>query len=529
MSAGVRVINRCIEIFFIFLTAAVIVINIFFSHGDYPLKKNYIFPCWCLMLAGLAVVFAVMSVFSSGMKRHFFSRRINKILGLTVLSMVLFILQCVVFQNILFVTQTWDPWNIISPSMDIAWGDKSNLESLNFYFSVYPNNNLLLCLYSLILRFAGAAGITDVIGSVSILVVVQCILCTMTGALMFMIILDMTDSGAAAMTGWILYAALTGMSGWNMVPYTDMTGIIFPVLILRLYQMMRNGRHMIIKMFLFITAAFWGTKLKVTSSIVVIAIVITELISFISARDKAVKLKKALMPVVVSAVLLPAFTFLFNEAVRSTGLDIDPDRSVGMMHYLMMGMNPYNHGVWYAPDVDLSFAYADRQERVSAQIQVITGRLRTYGLSGFIDHLRIKSLIVFNDGSFAWGREGGFFNWIFPDRSKFSPVIRSFYYGSREYYTGSVQQALWLAVLSLCPWIGLKRKDRTETSVMISIIGIIIFCLLFEARARYLILYVPFFIIGASVCLNGITERVAAVFHDFDRSRSRSLTFKQNS
>ena len=51
------------------------------------------------------------------------------------------------------------------------------------------------------------------------------------------------------------------------------------------------------------------------------------------------------------------------------------------------------------------------------------------------------------------------------------------------------------------------RLLKIETIILLSILGIIIFDLLFEARARYVLLYVPFFIMASSIGLVCFLER----------------------
>ena len=71
-----------------------------------------------------------------------------------------------------------------------------------------------------------------------------------------------------------------------------------------------------------------------------------------------------------------------------------------------------------------------------------------------------------------------------------------------------------MAVLVLSLASVASKKEEVHT-IMLSIVGITVFELIFEARARYLFIYVPFYIIlavrGASVlkwmCKNKFRER----------------------
>lgn len=89
-------------------------------------------------------------------------------------------------------------------------------------------------------------------------------------------------------------------------------------------------------------------------------------------------------------------------------------------------------------------------------------------------------------------------------------VLKSLYHGNFNKFIQPFMQSLWLAVLALCLFapFGLKRSDRfcgrtqkighsdkdicfdnrrkAVVLLLLSLVGIILFELLFEARARYL-------------------------------------------
>ena len=111
-------------------------------------------------------------------------------------------------------------------------------------------------------------------------------------------------------------------------------------------------------------------------------------------------------------------------------------------------------------------------------------------------------LTNYNDGTFAWGREGSFY-YIVPDNSKIklSHTLKNVYYNDGKYYKyfSTIEQVLWVLMLGTGWYVSIKefiekRNINYGVSVMeLSIIGITLFELLFEARARYIYLYVPIF------------------------------------
>ena len=77
--------------------------------------------------------------------------------------------------------------------------------------------------------------------------------------------------------------------------------------------------------------------------------------------------------------------------------------------------------------------------------------------------------------------------------------MKSLYYngGSRYLWLSSIEQMAWIVTLFLSVGITLNRKSKEELAVILSLVGIIIFNFMFEARARYIMLYVPIFILAA--------------------------------
>lgn len=134
--------------------------------------------------------------------------------------------------------------------------------------------------------------------------------------------------------------------------------------------------------------------------------------------------------------------------------------------------------------------------------------LRELGADGYFKFLSKKILVNYNDATFAWGMEGGFYKIIYESPNKnVSAFLRDIYYNDGKYYEtiSIIRQLIWILILGvIC--IGnirflfcIEKKEKMVTlNIMhMCFIGITIFELLFEARARYLYIYVPIYIIVA--------------------------------
>ena len=90
-----------------------------------------------------------------------------------------------------------------------------------------------------------------------------------------------------------------------------------------------------------------------------------------------------------------------------------------------------------------------------------------------------------------------------------SGLLREFYYEDGTYYRvfETVEQAVWIFVL-VGGWISsmsmlLKKRRGSYYAMALALIGITIFEILFEARARYLYLYAPIFVLMTGYTIKG--------------------------
>ena len=137
-------------------------------------------------------------------------------------------------------------------------------------------------------------------------------------------------------------------------------------------------------------------------------------------------------------------------------------------------------------------------------------------MKGLGAHYTRKLLTNFNDGTFAWGNEGEFYWNIQEKNNGLAKALRNFYYESGTAYPlfQIIAQAAWLLVLCMIPGIFIKGKkaaEQTTAAVMLSILAIICFVMLFEARARYLFLYSRLFILAASIGFERFLEKAQPV------------------
>lgn len=168
----------------------------------------------------------------------------------------------------------------------------------------------------------------------------------------------------------------------------------------------------------------------------------------------------------------------------------------------MMGLGDENDGVFDQKDVEFSGEYNTNAQRNHANLVESGERIKNYGVVGLIKHTVKKSLVNFNDGTFAWGNEGGFYGTLLPiSDNPITNFMRSFYVenASNGWWYDNISQLIWMITLvgvagNVIVFTRLKEEfHKNNLVVYTAMIGIGMFVMLFEARARYLYTFIPLF------------------------------------
>lgn len=485
-----------------------------FTKRDFSLSNPILF----ILGFGVIALIALAGILCNKYLRKHTERWINR-KSIAVCCVLLFVVQAYICYNIYFSTD-WDCAIVTQNASNIANGLPIDSE----YYSIYPNNLFITYFYALIL---------SVNHDLFSIVLVQCFFSAIVAYLVYSVALELVKSKLTALFAFLFYCAYIGTSPWFSIPYSDATGILFPIAILRLWQLANRNKSVIKKGALYACIgilSFLGYHIKPQIIIVLIAIVILQLIKlfFVNLkqrtwREDAIKLGALALAFLLSTAAYNAFLSAQKD------LQLDPQREYGISHFFMMGLNEERHGVWHEEDVAYSGSFATAEERAKGNWEKAIQRIKDYGVDGMLEHLTKKTLVNYGDGSFAWGVEGTFFVEI-PEEpnGSVSRWFRSFVYApwvsdgayaqpSRFEDFLTLSQLAWIITLTLATVsfrFLLKRKNEREgdeTAVMLlSLIGLTLFETLFEPRSRYLFTYAPFFIISASIGLFFILKALKA-------------------
>ncbi len=409
-----------------------------------------------------------------------------------VATVILFLGQCYVFYNTYFLSG-WDTGAMRDFVDTIMNGGDRGV--INNYFSCYPNNLFISYLYLLIQKINNGLGVFNGVYSYMCIVVLNCAINAFSCWLSYKTARTFV-SPVFALVAYIFCVFSVGISGWSIICYSDSLALFIPILSVYLYcKQYKNAR---MKMVGLISAGFVsavGYFIKPQCLFVLIGILILEVLNLVGKTS----LRSLLRPITLCLVVVIVFSITnigLEHLNNKYNIEIDKERTFGYSHFLMMGANQKNNGIFLPEDVYFSNSFATSEQRKEANMDVFVERV-TSMKSGLLTHLTKKMLTTFNDGTFAWGIEGNFFA-VVPENinNKMAPFLKSIYcFGNRVAYFATFQHVVWLFIL-LCSLLTVFSKkanyDQNKLSLLwIVLLGFVLYEMLFEVRARYVYIFVP--------------------------------------
>lgn len=490
---------------FVIMMGMINLLVIFFKHGtNYIWKKEFLIA-EPLLAMGAVLTFFLLFFLRNRFQGEAHANRQEKAIRWA--SVILFLLQIYICYNIYFETD-WDVQVIVSNARSILAGHPEELN--NGYFSRYPTNMFLLWFVTNCLKWNQIIGVLDTESGYMFMITIQCLMATGAGYILFHLIYDFTQKYLLAWSGWVMFLILVGLPSWVLIPYTDSLGLIFPVLLFGCYGKAKQGEHRMLYMVLFLLLSVLGFRIKPQIFIICIAIFLVEFLrNLFRLRRKQMAL--CLLAAVSVIVGVKVEDICLANWAEHSGFVLNAEEEISWTHFLMMGSNRESNGVYNDSDVEFSIAIKDPKERKAENLRVVKERISSYGLGGTGKHIAKKMLVNYGDGTFAFGNEGVFYMKDSELKNSYmAPKLRDFFLSKGRNYSKNavIKQFVWIAVLlfslgNLC--LIRKRSQEKEFMVvlMVSIIGLTLFEILFEARARYLYTYVPLFIL---IALKGMDE-----------------------
>ncbi len=480
---------------------------LFLSHINFSRKylTTQFLPAFMLLAIGLLLVFSLHR-YSSILAGLGPGKR-----ALFIATALLFFLQVFAASQYWFRT-AWDVPTVNNTASAIAHGEGEYLSKIRWYFSEFPNNLMLVWIFSLFYRAAHIMGLHE--QEYFFIICIQCLLNSLCGLLLVQVVHRLFKSRSMAILGYTLYLFLVGISPWVTVPYSDSMALPFPLATAAIYVNRERCRYRWLPWLCMAALGVIGYRIKPQVLIAFIAVLIAEALRWLKnglTKESLQRLAAGGCAVIVGI----AGSFMFCKlAIRSMNFPVDREGAFGAAHFFMMGLNTETMGAYNGDDNLYSNTFSSVKERNRGNMKLALERIREMGPIGLMKHGARKTLTNYYDGTFAWGGEGYFFSGMNePKANPFCEFLRGVYYGGEEpgkYYPlwTNFAQMVWLSVLFLAIIAMFHPKNPEKDMMLLSVVGLTLFELLFEARARYLFTYVPIYILLALYGLQFIKTKL---------------------
>lgn len=380
----------------------------------------------------------------------------------------------------------------------ISWINNGDLHEYNDYFLWFPNNFGLLTIYKFVFSiFHGIFGEkTDYFLIASTM---GCISLTVTRYSVVKICKKLfgTVSAYMAMLVMMLCPVMYFMSA---AFYTDVLSLwaapLTVLLFMKAHEMKDIKKKTLIYAAAAVTAAF-GAEIKFTVLIIVIALGISLLING-EFRELGYF---ALTQVAVFVIVFTGFNDLYDKNFDTEKAKL---MNTPLTHWLMMGAS--ENGSYNGADYDFTRSFTTVEERDKAVREELIKRYKDYGLSGSVKLWKKKVRKDFGDGTL------GISDFLDDDVVEMSSLHDWLLYDGEHYAVWFAICGEYFIILLLTSLISvreiLKKKkltdmqERITLSVYLSITGVWILLLFWEASARYFSNFYGMIILGSVIGLS---------------------------
>lgn len=282
--------------------------------------------------------------------------------------------------------------------------------------------------------------------------------------------------------------------------YTDTLSMIFPILLLYLYYLMLNKPNNKVMSILFGIVLYVGMMLKFTVVIIFIAMFIYTIIDKLNKNKSNIKAINILLIIIPICVLIITKSLVYNLCVNN---HIDKSKKLPYTHWIAMGL--VGNGGYNEEDAEYAKNITPPSVEKEQEIIIIKDRIK--------EHINNKTFINFiaNKIVYVWG-DGSYYA---PSKLVRSPINNGHHYDyinmnnskSNLYKYFSTSYNIVILLLGLYSAICCMRcNDEINFISRLSLLGLFFFLLMWEARSRYLVNYLPIIVISSIYGFNNINK-----------------------
>lgn len=399
-------------------------------------------------------------------------------------AFVMLVLQIILIATIDIIQKT-DPFITNDQALAIAKGTETFVDGNSEYFKAYGNNYFVAVVTAYFYKFLMFFGISNFNLIFEILNVLMIDLAV--------IILYRTVKIAFGDKRAVKVLLLSVLNPMNYVMifwfYTAtyslplMVGIVYLAISTWKNYESTNSRNYL-KMAGIGILTVVGYFLRPTVLIPFIAVVICFVLTL--KLNKKTLLKALTFALVFLVTSMLCYTLIHHQVYKYVEDDSD---NFPMTHWVMMGL--HEEGRVNMPDQEYTRSFEGKAAKEEANIKEIKSTLDELGVRGFLRHLSEKIKVTWTDGTGDYfermqqsNNPGKIYDWVFGQRSGFLDVFFQVY---RALMLG-------LAALGLLKQV-LSKKYDTSFLFSLTLLGGIVFYLIWEAKEAYSLPFIPFLLV----------------------------------
>lgn len=399
----------------------------------------------------------------------------------------------------------WDPHFMLYDSLKIPYADDISRS----YFSLYPNNFLLLIIEKV---FQACFGLKSLASLTYGLNIFNLVIIDISGIVLFFAVKNLFGA-LSAYCSIFLYWSLYMFWPFVVIPYSDNWAILIGVLFLYLYSVNPNFKNILLNVLFGFLIAF-AYLMKPSTIIFLIALIIIKIIAFKKTKnvhELIISMSKIVISLCIgfTVLYLPVKYYQHNNNL----VTINSSKKMPMTHFMAMGLS--NDGGFNSEDVLKNVKIKDPQARNKYNLKLIKERYQQKGFAGYLKFLVQKQINNTADGSYGWSAEGLYIYNPFTkrlnaveqwQRNKFMQYDKNQKMTITDINMGGykfIPQLLWVMVIILMLFASLKNLSLNIQLLKYTVVGGFTFLLLFEGgRSRYLIQFLPYVYTLAGVGLS---------------------------
>lgn len=432
-----------------------------------------------------------------------------EIIFLIIYFMVVSLLQIIVLKQ-LSVAPGWDFGMVFSNAKAFVYTGVREINVYPEYFQFFPNN-IMLFVFEVIFIKIGSLFHIEAIYSVYIMNIV---FIDMALLLLYLTIRKISNS-KNAMFGLILTFFFLSLFLYTPIIYSDTMTLFIPVGFVYLFSLKDDkkviSKRNIIIFILIGILLFLGKELKITSLIIFIALTM----GYFIVKFKLIKFVNIgiSLSVLIICELLFKITIVNNDKFQ---FQVNDYGSVPVTHWVMMGVEDIDadnsgrnsYGGYNEADYKLTESFATGKDAIKFNLTETMNRINKMGVGGYANYLIKKSVNTWTDGyyfsniklSINSNHQGSLLYKLLIANSKSADIFRTISQG--------IQYAFIITLLMNC--ILKIKSNKSFDYLKLTLIGLVIFFLLWENRSRYIFNFIPVFILIIVDSYDDLKNKVAS-------------------